>query len=168
MLRAAWMLLILAPRVVADGGAILLRQESGPLAITAFASPSPLLAGPVDISVLVQDRESLSALLDADVTLHLSHGASEVTVKATRAQAQNKLLYAASVNLPDAGEWKYSITVQRGSAQTAVSGSAILLTAQAGLSSHWAAIAAAPACILLFALHQFLKARNTGRTAVLL
>jgi hypothetical protein len=159
MRRGPLLLLVVSAHLLADGGAVQLREESGPFAVTVFASPSPPRAGPVDLSVLVQDRESLSALLDADVTVHLWHGTAELTTRATRAQAQNKLLYAATLNVPDSGEWKYSVTVQRGSVRTEVSSSTIIAAAQAGLSSHWAAIAMAPLCILFFGFHQFLTRR---------
>jgi hypothetical protein len=159
MRRGTLMLLVVAARLLADGGAVQLHEESGPFAVTVFASPSPPRTGPVDISVLVQDRESLGALLDADVTVHLWHGTTELTAQATRAQAQNKFLYAATLNVLDSGEWKYSVTVQRGSVRTEVSSSTIIAAAQAGLSSHWAAIAVAPLCILLFSFHQFLTRR---------
>jgi hypothetical protein len=159
MRRLALISLFLATRLLADGGAVQLREESGPFAITVFASPAPLRAGPADLSVLVQDRESLRAVLDAGVTLHLSHGDSEFTLNATHGQAQNKLLYATVVNLPEAGEWKYSVTVEHGSARTAVSGSATVAATQAGMSTHWVAIGIAPLCILIFGFHQFLSGR---------
>ena len=159
MLRAALLSLILATGLLADGGAVQVHAETGPFAITLFASPSPLRCGPADLSVLVQDRESLAALVDARVTLRLWHGETELTVDATRAQAQNKLLYAAAVNFPDAGDWNYSVTVRRGSSQATVSGSAAVAAHEAGLSSHWASIALAPLCMLIFGFHQFLSRR---------
>src|SRR5437868_5841580 len=39
----------------ADGGMIRLSEQNGKYRITVFTSPAPLRAGPVDISVLVQD-----------------------------------------------------------------------------------------------------------------
>jgi hypothetical protein len=157
MRPAALILLFLAPRLMADGGAVQLREESGPFAVSVFAFPSPLRAGPVDFSVLVQDRESLQSVLDAVVTIQLSHEASAITANATHAQAQNKLLYAATVNLPNPGDWKYSVTVQRGATRAAVSSSTPVAGAQDGISSHWAVIAFAPLCMLIFGVHQFLS-----------
>ena len=157
MRSTALILLFLAPRLTADGGAVQLHEESGPLSITVFASPSPLRAGLVDFSVLVQDRESLESVLDAVVAIQLSHEASTITASAAHAQAQNKLLYAATVNLPDPGDWKYSVTVQHGANRATVSGSTPVAGAQEGISSHWAVIAFAPLCMLIFGLHQFLS-----------
>ena len=163
MRSAGLILLFLAPRLMADGGAVQLHEESGPFAITVFASPSPLRAGPVDFSVLVQDRESLESVLDAVVTIQLSREASAITADANHARAQNKLLYAATLNLTDPGDWKYSVTVQRGANRATVSGATPVAGAQDGISSHWAVIAFAPLCMLVFGLHQFLiRPRRTA------
>src|SRR5579859_1118640 len=98
---------ILAPaRLFADGGTIQLRKEAGALVITVFTSPAPLSAGPVDISLLLQNRNGLEPVLDANVSLLLRADASgaEITTRPTREQAQNKLLYAAPVTLVDPGK----------------------------------------------------------------
>jgi len=73
-----------ARMLLADGGAVVLRQTSGPFVVTAFLAPG-------DLSVLVQDAKSLDPILDADVTIAFD-GAP---LRATHGQAQNKLLYAA-------------------------------------------------------------------------
>jgi hypothetical protein len=154
MRRLAIVFLAAAAWLLADGGAIQLRQQAGPFWVTVFASPAPLHAGPADLSVLVQDRETLQSVLDSAVTLRLQHESVNIDAVATRALAQNKLLYAASVNLAGAGEWKYSVTVRRGSDQGMVSGSMTIAPAEAPLAAHWVSIAFAPLCILIFALHQ--------------
>ena len=41
------------PTAFADGGAVQFRTNAGPYVITVFTSPSPLSAGPADISVLL-------------------------------------------------------------------------------------------------------------------
>ena len=58
-------LMILATLLVplsarADGGLARLVVDSGEFRLTVFSSPTPLRAGPVDLSVMVQDRETLS------------------------------------------------------------------------------------------------------------
>ena len=50
-----------------DGGAIIARQTIGGLQLTVFASPAPVRAGPVDVSVLVQKGEK--PILDASVDI---------------------------------------------------------------------------------------------------
>ena len=64
--------LFLARTSRADGGAIQFQGDVGPFHVTVFTLPPILSAGPVDVTVLVQDRSKLSPLLDADVTLDLT------------------------------------------------------------------------------------------------
>jgi hypothetical protein len=71
-----------------------------------FTTPTSLRAGPVDISVLVQDREDGQPVLDSDVSVWLRRdGGRTVGGPATRAVAQNNLLYCTAVHLPEAGQW---------------------------------------------------------------
>jgi hypothetical protein len=56
-------LAVLATALFADGGTVLSRQESGPFVITVFAAPVPIRAGPIDVTVLVQRRDSLEPVL---------------------------------------------------------------------------------------------------------
>jgi len=99
---------------VADGGTVLFRDETGRLAVTVFASPSPLSAGPVDISLLLQNQNGLEPVLDAEVSLLLRAESSGVEIRAhaTREQARNKLLYAAPVTL-ESGKWLVEAAVLR-------------------------------------------------------
>src|SRR6266478_1753293 len=89
----------------ADGGFVELHQEVGPFVVTVFSAPGPLRAGPVDITVLVQDRASGQPLLDGEVLVRLKkEGATTLVERAMREVAQNKLLYSALINLPEAGQ----------------------------------------------------------------
>ena len=148
------------PALLADGGAIQSRQESGPFVITVFTSPAPLRAGPVDMSVLVQNRDTLQTVLDAAVSLHLQRADSVISVPATRALARNKLLYAANVDLAGAGEWQYSVTIIRGDFQASVSGRMIAAPAGTKLDSYLTYFAFPPLCIVLFGIHQWLGRRH--------
>ena len=53
----------------ADGGVIRLREAKGPFLVTIFTAAEPVQAGPCDVSVLVQRRDSGDAILDATVEL---------------------------------------------------------------------------------------------------
>src|SRR5258705_227895 len=99
--------------VWADGGAVQMRKETGDLVITVCTLPSPLSVGPVDISLLLQNRNGLERVLDADVSLVLLHPDSNIECRArpTRKQARNKLLYAAPIVLSKQGKWRISVTV---------------------------------------------------------
>src|SRR5262249_9718887 len=57
---------------LADGGSVLLSQKTGDYRITVFGSPSPFRAGPVDISVLVQDAITGQPLPQARVTVRMA------------------------------------------------------------------------------------------------
>src|SRR5580704_16745299 len=114
MKRLLPILLILAQAALADGGTVQMRQEAGDLVITVFASPIPVSVGPVDISLLLKNRNGLEPVLDASVSLILLQPDSNIEFRArpTREQARNKLLYAAPVMFSQAGKWRISVTVR--------------------------------------------------------
>jgi hypothetical protein len=150
-------LLTMSPALFADGGVIQSRQEAGPFVVTVFAAPA-------ELSVLVQNREALEPDLDATVSIRLQHGDSDVTTLATREQAHNKLLRAATVNLDDPGEWRYTVTVSRAGTQASVTGTMNVAPATPKLASYWSYLAFPPVCIALFAVHQRLKRKKSPAT----
>ena len=104
-MRAFLLLLFFPALLLSDGGVILTRQTVNDLDITVFASPQPLRAGPVDISVLVQKDKT--SVLDAAVEIAWSPSSSSSPawmppccsmdqntdkIPATRAHSQNKLI----------------------------------------------------------------------------
>src|SRR6202035_3060695 len=95
----------------ADGGIVQLRKETGDLIITVFTSPGRLSVGPVDISLLLQNREGLEPVLDANVSLVLRADDSglEFRARPSREQARNKLLYAAPVMFSRQGTWHITV-----------------------------------------------------------
>lgn len=117
----------------ADGGAIQFQGDAGPFHVTVFTLPPILSAGPVDVTVLVQDRSKLAPLLDANVKLDLTaHGDRDPrknawmppacflnkSVALTGIQAklnhgENRLLYGALVQIPSSGAWQLRINIQR-------------------------------------------------------
>jgi hypothetical protein len=164
-LRAVGALAVLATPLFADGGAVLSRQESGPFVITVFAAPVPLRAGPIDLSVLVQTRDALDPVLDADVSIRLD-GASEMLAAASRSKAQNKLLYAAALHLPQPGEWKYTVSVRSVKGEAAISGGFQAGQPAPPLASYRFYLALPLVLIAIFVLHQWLSRRSApGRIA---
>jgi hypothetical protein len=145
----------------ADGGTLLLKQQAGPLTISVFGAPEPLRAGPADLSVMVQQTNDRSTILDATVKFHLIQSAagdiSEVFAPATHANAANKLLYAARVNLPKPGVWRLIAEVEskRGSAE--VAGEINVLGPQPAIVTYWPYFAFVPLIIMLFVINQWLK-----------
>jgi hypothetical protein len=154
MRRVLPALFLLACPLCGDGGVVLTRQESGPFAITVFT------AGASDWSVLVQERGTLAPVLDATVSLRLSPGDGGdggITVEPTHAAAQNKLLYAAQVNFPRPGDWKYEVTVRRTGIATAIAGVFVAAPPPDGARSYWFYFAVPVICVLIFTLHQWLS-----------
>lgn len=86
----------------ADGGVVRAIERVGPLQISVFTSPNPLVTGPVDISVLVQDKATLAPVEESHIELAIvprSRPHDAVTLPATSAAATNKLFRACLVEL---------------------------------------------------------------------
>jgi hypothetical protein len=155
-----------AARVSADGGVVQFRKQAGPFAITLFSSTSPLRAGPVDLSVLVESSRNSTPILDASVSLQLQDGKGEqISVAATHAQATNKLLYAALPDIPDAGTWDVEITVAHDADRSTVAGNIRVIAARSAVMEYWPYFAVVPVFIGLFMLNQHLKAKQRGQAS---
>jgi len=146
----------------ADGGTVQLRKEAGALVITVFSSLAPLSAGPVDISLLVQNRNGLEPVLDANVSLLLRADASgtEIQARPTRERAQNKLLYAAPVTLAESGRWQLAITILRNGERTEATGAIDVASAPEMAASYWSYIAFPPLVIVVFVVREWLLRRR--------
>jgi len=146
----------------ADGGTVQLRKEAGALVITVFSSPAPLSAGLVDISLLLQNRNGLEPVLDANVSLLLRAEASgtEIQARPTREQAQNKLLYAVPVTLTESGRWQLAITILRNGERTEATGAIDVASAPEMAASYWSYIAFPPLVIVVFAVREWLLRRR--------
>jgi hypothetical protein len=150
----------------ADGGTVLLRQEAGDLVITVFASPSPLSVGPVDISLLIQDRNGLEPVLGVDVSLLLRNDDSGIELQArpTREQARNRLLYAAPVTFSEPGKWQMAVTVRRNGEETNAVGTLDVAPAPGKSASYAAYIAFPPVMIVLFVIRErLIRGRSRGK-----
>lgn len=157
-------LCLLATAAFADGGAVVLSGHSLNTVVTVFATPAPLRAGPADFSVLVQDAKN-SPVLNANVMLNFSSGADRLNVRATHVQAVNKLLYAATVDLPRAGRWHIQVHCVTGEESSQLEGSLNVGSHEASWLSYWPYFAAVPLAILLFAANQVLKQKRTALRA---
>src|SRR5262245_4665046 len=105
------LLAVTAGRCWADGGVVRAIERDGGLQISAFTSPDPVVAGPVDISVLVQDAATGAPILDSQVQVAItprSHAAEIVTLSATTEAATNKLFRACELEL---GPGRYEVLV---------------------------------------------------------
>ncbi len=152
--------------VLADGGTVQLRQQSGYLAITVFTSPGRLSVGPVDVSLLLQNREGLEPVLNASVSLVLRAEASGLEFRAhpSREQAWNKLLYADPVIFSQPGKWHIAVNVLQNGKETDVTGILAVAPASTNSVSYAGYIAFPPLMIGLFIVRERLIRRRSQRS----
>jgi len=150
---------------LADGGTVQLRQEVSGLVITVFTSPAPLSVGPVDISLLLQNRNGLEPVLDANVSLAFRADDSETEfwARPTREQARNKLLYAAPVMFSKPGKWQITVTVARNGQETRAVGILEVAPAPHGTVSYAGYLAFPPLMIALFVVRERLIRRRQSK-----
>lgn len=149
--------------VRADGGTLRLSERQGGYRIAVFTAPTPFRAGPVDVSVFIQDATTRAPVADARVTVRAApRGRPDEAFHqpATTAAATNKLFRAAVFALPEPGWWEMEIVIEgtRGTARAAFSVEA------AGPPPRWLTLlpwVSWPAvAILLFCIHQRLVRRK--------
>ena len=151
-------------RCWADGGVVRAIERDGPFQISAFTSPNPLVAGPVDISLLVQDADTLApaeeVLIEVTITPR-SRTYAAVTLPATADAATNKLFRACLVDLEPG--W-YDVEVichaaqSRGKVRFALEVGAA--PAQRAVLWPWFTWVVVP--VVFFGLHQFLSRKKPG------
>ena len=143
----------------ADGGTVRLSQRARSYQVTVFTAPTPFRAGPVDVSVLVQDAGTGQVVPQAQVTVWVGQSARSrpaVAYPATTEAATNKLLHAALFDLAEPGWWELEIEVQgpRGSARVRCEVEAAEPWPR--WLAFWPWISWPALAILLFGVHQLL------------
>jgi hypothetical protein len=110
------LLTLLLPSLLrADGGTLRLSERRGPYRVSVFTSPTPLRAGTVDVSVLVQDADSGDPVPDVRVRVRATprgRPAETIEAAATSEAATNKLFRAAVFELPEPGVWQLEVVVE--------------------------------------------------------
>ncbi|MGD9765889.1 MAG: hypothetical protein AB7V27_19540 [Candidatus Binatia bacterium] len=159
--------LALPQGALADGGLVRASQAAGALIITVFSAPTPLRAGPADISVLLQERTGGATVLDGEVQVTLRAAAAPfpvATAAATRAAAVNKLLYAALLDVPAAGRWEFVVDVKARSESHRVAFDADVAAAAPSALAFWPHLALPFIAVALYTVHQWraLRASPTG------
>ena len=153
--------LLLVRPTFANGGTIRVgNQLVGPYEVTVFTSPSPMEVGTVDVSVAVQRAGSSEMVLDAQVSVVVEPVGRQGrggAFAATHEQATNKLLYAANVDLPTAGLWRFTVEVESALGEGKVAFEAEVAE-PSPLSNPSLLLPLAP--ILLLALWWLLRARR--------
>jgi hypothetical protein len=181
------------PRLAqADGGIVRARETRGPFLITIFTPSELFIAAPMEVSVMVQDRETNQVVLDAVVELsltqpneskkqneigehgpmtgHTMRGDSRAMhqpsiIRVTRGQGTNKLLYSTNVVLPLMGDWILHVSVRHDRGEATVSCALPVGIPPGRLVDLWRYLAVVPAAIALFAINQWLRRRSPSQTA---
>jgi len=150
--------------VLADGGVVQMQRSAGPFVITVFTAPAPLRSGPVEISIMIQDRNNQQPVLDAKITIILQkEGCQAIKSEARRELSKNKLLYAALLSIPGDGPWAIEATVVRNTEEHRINGVLTVAPPRPFLLTYWWALALPPVTIGLFVINQWLKRRlKTG------
>jgi len=146
----------------ADGGLVRARAEQDGLTVTLFTDPTPLRAGPADVSVLVQNGDRMP-VLDAAITVRLASGDGVPVVASqplSHEEASNKLLQAARVVLPAPGRWRLTAEVRRGDARATVAADVDVAPATGRAGALWPVLAVPPVAVALYAVHQTLRRRR--------
>jgi hypothetical protein len=114
----AWLAPAAGPSLAfADGGALRLSERRDGRLIAVFTTPTPLRAGIVDVSILVQDADSGSPLPEVPILVyaHPRHRAEAgISALATTEAATNKLFRAAQLEISEPGCWNVEIVVGSG------------------------------------------------------
>jgi len=110
-----------ATALLADGGVLIGQETSGDMTVSVFAAPTPLRAGPVDVSVLLQ-REGVP-LTDGTMKVHIRKDTTDETPSGPGwvppccrmtfppempmpiGHSANRLLYGNWISLPESGRW---------------------------------------------------------------
>src|SRR5262249_55803008 len=151
---------------LADGGALRLSEESGNYQIAIFTSPTPLRAGPVDISVLVQNAATHEPVSDVQIVVNavLRDGRGAAIHRlATFEAATNKLFQAAAFNLNEPGWWQVEVDLNGPLGEARVSLDIEAERPLPGYLAMWPWLIWPALPIMLFGAHQFLVSRPARR-----
>jgi hypothetical protein len=142
-------------------------ERQGGYRISVFTSPDPLRAGPIDISVLLQDAETGNAIPNAQINVSLipSSGRGVTTYAvATSDAATNKLLNAALVELPEAGLWDVEVACLTEHGPARVQFKIDAAPRSAGRLKVWPWFSWPVAVVMLFGVHRCLVLRRKTAT----
>jgi hypothetical protein len=153
-----------------DGGAVITRQMIDGLQLTVFASPAPLRAGPVDVSVLVQRNEKpvLDAVVDISWQANSASSADWLPpcctmesgterIPALRRHSNNRFLYSAVFPMRTAGPSVLRIRVLEAGREVLLSCDLDVRRPLPPLLAFWPWLAFPPVAIAGFVLHQRLS-----------
>ncbi len=174
---------LLSGEARADGGIMQVHETQGPFVVTIFTASELLQDSPVDVSVMVQERNSNDAILDANGILKFTPPSGSVaetvdptcgvavigshsdklTVAATRSQASNKLLYSAPVKFYAAGNWQMQAFIQRNNEAANVACRLQIGPPPRKLLGLLPSLFLPPLMVALFVLNQWLRRQSSEK-----
>lgn len=124
----------------ADNDALVLRakQRVGALFVSVYA-PDELVVGNNDISMLLQN-EAGEAVLEGQIEMSATHAdgdGRQVEIKGGDGDSDNKLLRAASLDLPSAGAWLLTVVVHDKDQSSSITIPLQAATHQPGFYDWW-------------------------------
>ncbi len=150
----------------ADGGTLRLWDRQGRYEIAVFTAPSPFVAGPVDISVLVLDSATGEPVLDAKVVVKVAPlGRPEAAElhPATSGAATNKLFYAALFELSEPGFFMVEVVIETAKQEAQVRFQVEVANGLTRRMDLWPWICWPAPVVVLYGIHQWLVWRKTDR-----
>ncbi len=96
----------------ADGGTLQRVERHGDVQLALFTAPNPLRAGLIDVSLLAQHATTGQPLpeIEASITLTpVGQGGAPIHAPLLRANATNRLMQSALVELPEPGQWRVQV-----------------------------------------------------------
>jgi hypothetical protein len=139
------------------------------LLITVFTAPAPFRAGPVDISVLVQDAVTGEPVPQTRVTVRMTKpGQPALEYPATSEAATNKLLHAAQFELPEAGRWQLEVQTEGVHGPAVIGGELEAAPPLPRWLELWPWIGWPALAIALFGIHQVIARRRSAKAGGLL
>jgi hypothetical protein len=144
----------------ADGGSLCLSGRQGDYHISVFTAPTPFRAGPVDVSVLVQDASSGNPLTQVQVKVRMTKsGRPPLEYPATSETATNKLLHAAQFKLLEPGAWRLEVQIQGSQGLAVLAGDVQAAKPLARWQEVWPWYGWPALAIVIFCLHHVLERR---------
>ena len=151
-----------------DGGTVRLSQRHGRYQITVFTAPTPFRAGPVDVSVLVQDAATGEPVPQVDVTVAAAPEGQPLQARryaATTGAATNKLFHAATFELPQPGKWEMEIVIEGIQRAEQVRFSLEAAEPAPRWLALWPWMSWPVLAVFLFGMHLWLRRRSRSRDA---
>ena len=121
-----------------DDLSLRLSHRTGTLAVAVFTPPGDSLSRLTELAVLIQDRNSLEVVSDADIKLTAHKGDARGPSMATLHQdPQNKLLQSAVLDMPTTAIWLLDIFVRHGLDHTDLSLTVNVVNPDNSIERRW-------------------------------